>query len=864
MIVVLGGAFLLLIGVLIMSAAAAPGSASAAPQLTPTPTCVPPVWTQKAAFPSRESEVSLVSDGTYVYANGGWDNNIHHAETYRYDPATDAWTQLAPSLDAHSDSPAVYSPDDQRIYVFGGYTGSGIVATVRIYDIASNIWTTSPAPMPQPRAQMAAGYYQGKIVIAGGSNNSGDQMDTWSYDIATASWTTLPAMLVPVSQAAYGVINNQFYVAGGRRDKASLYALDLTTHAWRQLADMPQGRTWPGGAVLNGRLWVYGGARCCTSYYNTTFIYNPATNSWTTGQTMNVAHAYLYGVSIGTSVIAVGGYNGNGYMNNTDLSDEGTTCPPPPTPQPTTTPPPLCGLSTWVQTAGFPARENVISLASDGTYVYANGGGDNNTRHNETYRYDPSDDSWSQLTPSPDQHSDSPAVYDENGKIYVLGGYTSSGIVATVRVYDIAANSWATVTPMPAPRAQMAAGYYQGKIYVAGGRNSSGDQPDTWSYDIATNSWTTLPAMLVPVSQAAYGVINNQFYVAGGGGDKATLYALDLTTHAWRQLANMPQGRTWPGGAVLNGRLWVFGGARCCTSYYNTTFIYNPPTDTWVTGQPMNVAYSYVYGTTLGTSVMVVGGYNGNGFIPNTERATEGFTCPPSPTPTRTPVTTPTACAITFNDVPIGNTFYTSIRCLACRGIIGGYPCGGPGEPCPGTYFRPNNNVTRGQVSKIVSESAAFGDTIPSTQQTFQDVPYNNPFWLWVERLSGRGIIGGYPCGGPFEPCITPANRPYFRPNNNVTRGQLSKITSGAAGWTETPTAQTFEDVLPGSTFYLYIERASSRAVIGGYPCGGAGEPCIAPGNRPYFRPNNNATRGQMSKIAAQAFYPNCQTPAKR
>ncbi len=255
-----------------------------------------------------------------------------------------------------------------------------------------------------------------------------------------------------------------------------------------------------------------------------------------------------------------------------------------------------------------------------------------------------------------------------------------------------------------------------------------------------------------------------------------------------------------------------------------------------------------------------------------TPTPTETSTPPPaSPTQTPNPATntptatvTPTICPVQFVDVPVGSTFYDYVRCLACRGIVGGYPCGGPGEPCPGNYYRPNNNVTRGQVSKIVSESAGFTDPVPSTQQTFEDVAPGSTFALWVERLSTRGIIGGYPCGGPFEPCVAPTNRPYFRPNNNVTRGQLSKITSGAAGWTETPTGQTFEDVAVGSTFYLYIERMASRGIISGYPCGGPFEPCVAPTNRPYFRPNNNATRGQMSKIAASAFFPNCSTPAVR
>ncbi len=253
---------------------------------------------------------------------------------------------------------------------------------------------------------------------------------------------------------------------------------------------------------------------------------------------------------------------------------------------------------------------------------------------------------------------------------------------------------------------------------------------------------------------------------------------------------------------------------------------------------------------------------------PTAETPTATSTPSPSPTPTGTSTpsatTTGTPCSLQFTDVPAASPFYDYIRCLACRGIVGGYPCGGPGEPCPGAYFRPSANVTRGQVSKIVAEAAQWGDPVPSTQQTFEDVAPGSTFALWVERLSVRGIIGGYPCGGPFEPCVAPANRPYFRPGNNVTRGQLAKITGGAAGWTETPTAQTFEDVPPGSPFYLPIERLTARSIITGYPCGGAAEPCVAPANRPYFRPNNPATRGQLSKLAASAFFPACQTPNRR
>ncbi len=201
---------------------------------------------------------------------------------------------------------------------------------------------------------------------------------------------------------------------------------------------------------------------------------------------------------------------------------------------------------------------------------------------------------------------------------------------------------------------------------------------------------------------------------------------------------------------------------------------------------------------------------------------------------------------MSFVDVPANSTFYANIRCLACKGILGGYSDG---------TFRPNNDITRGQIAKVVSNAAGFNED-PGAQ-IYEDVPSSNTFYAWINRLSMRGHMGGYPCGTvPTEPCGT-ANRPYFRPNANATRGQLAKIVASAAHITGTPTGQRYEDVEPDSTFYVWIEQLSSLGVMGGYPCGRPSEPC-GPENRPYFRPNNNVTRGQASKIVANTFFPAC------
>ncbi len=217
---------------------------------------------------------------------------------------------------------------------------------------------------------------------------------------------------------------------------------------------------------------------------------------------------------------------------------------------------------------------------------------------------------------------------------------------------------------------------------------------------------------------------------------------------------------------------------------------------------------------------------------------------PPSATPIP-PSGTPlppsaTACPVTFSDVDETDYFYVPVQYLSCHGVISGYADG---------TFRPYHNTTRAQMVKIVVLGFGLPITTPAAgHYTFADVRADFPFFDVIETAAAATVVSGYTCGGPGEPC-DPQNRPYFRPYNNVTRGQLSKIDVVAANWSLiAPPDATFEDVLPGSAFYRFVETAVEHGVLSGYTCGGPGEPCD-PQNRPYFRQGNDATRGQIAKI---------------
>lgn len=203
-------------------------------------------------------------------------------------------------------------------------------------------------------------------------------------------------------------------------------------------------------------------------------------------------------------------------------------------------------------------------------------------------------------------------------------------------------------------------------------------------------------------------------------------------------------------------------------------------------------------------------------------------TAPPiSPTPTRPPTATVTAtppgCGH-FADVCSEFWAYTFIEDIAARDIVGGYTDG---------TFRPYNPATRGQLSKMIVLARGWPLLSPDTA-TFRDVPVGSTFFSFIETAKARAVISGYACGAG---CLE------FRPNNNVTRAQISKMIVTGFGWpTDTSGGPHFTDVSEGSPFYGPIETAVNHAVISGYA-------------DQTFRPSANVTRAQLSKMLYQALH---------
>ncbi|HMA33022.1 MAG TPA: S-layer homology domain-containing protein [Chloroflexia bacterium] len=141
----------------------------------------------------------------------------------------------------------------------------------------------------------------------------------------------------------------------------------------------------------------------------------------------------------------------------------------------------------------------------------------------------------------------------------------------------------------------------------------------------------------------------------------------------------------------------------------------------------------------------------------------------------------------------------------------------------------------------------------PLVTQDFEDVPTNSPFYTYIHNLFVDGVVGGYACGGPGEPCVPPGNLPYFRPGANVTRGQNAKFTDNGRRVLTGAHSGTFPNY--GLFSALDTDRSSSlnAGVYGQGATGILGESYTtgtATGSGGYFYNNGGSTGQQYGAYA--------------
>jgi hypothetical protein len=181
--------------------------------------------------------------------------------------------------------------------------------------------------------------------------------------------------------------------------------------------------------------------------------------------------------------------------------------------------------------------------------------------------YDPVLGTWSKGTNLPTAVVDAAAVRGNDGKIYVLGGTTSSGVTNLVQVYDPVAGSWEYLPSMPTARSGLAAVKGRdGKIYAIGGINSVHAVVGALEIlDPAQGTWTTGSDLPTPRSGlgAAVGPDGNLYVIGGASGLQVmdTVEVYYPKAQVWGRAARLNTARAGMGiGVGGDGNIYALGG----------------------------------------------------------------------------------------------------------------------------------------------------------------------------------------------------------------------------------------------------------------------------------------------------------------
>jgi N-acetylneuraminic acid mutarotase len=261
----------------------------------------------------------------------------------------------------------------------------------------------------------------------------------------------------------------------------------------------------------------------------------------------------------------------------------------------------------WRTAAPAPTKRTEVAVVTLHDKIYVVGGFEQPGFSNlmnlaitaSVEEYDPSTDRWTTRAPMPVgvHHA---GIGETGGRLYVIGGYTQSGLtvwepVATVYEYDPDADTWTQRAPMPTPRGALSVTAHDGKLYAIGGYDRNANSAAVEVYDPARNTWAPRASLPTPRDHLTTATVSGKVYAIGGrlNGDYrrnlSVTEVYDPVTDRWNLAADLPTARSGITAAEVGGRVYVFGGEGGDGTFRENE-TYDPARDTWQTMAPMPTA----------------------------------------------------------------------------------------------------------------------------------------------------------------------------------------------------------------------------------------------------------------------------------
>jgi N-acetylneuraminic acid mutarotase len=250
-----------------------------------------------------------------------------------------------------------------------------------------------------------------------GNGNNGPDNDFYRYNTLTNQWTTLPDFPGEKRGFAYGTAyDGKGYIGFGLGDLLynDLWSYDPVQATWKELTPCPcLGRRHPAFVEADGKIYV-GLGDILSSNLNDFWAYDIATDTWqelTVFPSENRHHPFYF--SIGTDIyvgMGHGSVNVDGWDVYRDFYKYDT------------------ATDTWTRMNDFPGEARVAGtqFTNNGKGYVLHGEGEDHDLldDGEFWEYDPSNDSWQQLTSVPGGSRWAPGTFVVDNTVYTVAGST--------------------------------------------------------------------------------------------------------------------------------------------------------------------------------------------------------------------------------------------------------------------------------------------------------------------------------------------------------------------------------------------------------------------------------------------------------
>jgi N-acetylneuraminic acid mutarotase len=210
------------------------------------------------------------------------------------------------------------------------------------------------------------------------------------------------------------------------------------------------------------------------------------------------------------------------------------------------------------------------------------------------------------------------AVLD--GRLYVAGGFDRTRETTDAfEAYDVAADAWAPLAPLPERRDHTALAAMDGRIWAAGGvilRIGRVGQ-NLWSYDPAGDRWFRHQDL--PEPRYAHGLValDGRLYAVGGvvrGPSNTAVAAYDPAVDAWStDLAPIALQREHVAAVAYDGRVWLIGGRYLQDSA--AVEAYDPQADAWERMPDLPIPMGALTAAVVDERIHVTGGERPGGTV---------------------------------------------------------------------------------------------------------------------------------------------------------------------------------------------------------------------------------------------------------